>query len=221
MSARRTAKRRAQRSRDWDAVDAGDIALLAVLLVTGFLLALCHYFAMVSQADCGGAQLWLSGWVDGAAPLQLFAVIIGLIAVLFLVRLIALARWRRPLRSLAEAAFIATMILATLSVKVHFLPNGLPTEAQMAPAVQLLAGREPVFFEERDKLAAWGYDYPEPPAIRSQRADFSRLFPDGRSPTRMEMRALELCRADYEASLEERRQWREGFSAYLENCAKC
>ncbi|MEE2692470.1 MAG: hypothetical protein VX640_13110 [Pseudomonadota bacterium] len=217
-------RRRRERAREQSGSDSVDLAFLLTLLLIVFLFTLIHLMSVVTLASkCRAALFWLGGWLEGGALLQHFFVIIALIAVLFVVRFLAFCQWRRPVRSLVEASLIAALAIAALTLKAFYLPNGVPSAAQVQEVLRVtrLQQRIPDPLEEELRLSRPFLDPAPQRPWEIDEPDYASLFPSRSSPTHGDMLALRRCVADHDAAVAVYRAREQESGNDLKTCDGC
>lgn len=223
----RPLRSRRQRAAFAAPIDPFTITLLGFGLLT-WILVLQTWFA--GSTACHLAEIWLTGWLDGIAPLQLIGLSVFLFAAVYLVRLFTTDVWAvRRGEMLAQGVFIALLALSLGSAHAHFIPNGFPSDSFYAsvlpPAPTLVADRE------RFSGAPWPYDYPPPPPhpltvditapYRVMQAEGgtemnpNRALIAGAAPTRAEMARISACRENYHQAETAMQDWERGFHDWL------
>lgn len=189
------------------------------LLGFGLTFWLAVFFTSVAHSNCDLAINWLSGWFAGGSLFQLFGTAIGGIALLYILRTLALRLWRtRTIETIAQGVFIAALIFAFGGLKALLLPFGFPPQAFYEQVAERVFGARYLLMEERDALVSyWPYDYPAPPPAPWELKDpsFAELFPHLDSPWPRELAAAEQCRADHAAAVKAYRDWEKGFDAHM------
>lgn len=189
------------------------------LLGFGFLYALILIFAITVTNGCSYADVMLSGWFDNHALLQFLGLTILLVVVFFVVRTVAFKSLQRNLgETVAQAVFVAGLMLTFGAQKAQLLPYGFPPQSFYVALVETVNGPLPQLVEELEPvIIKWTYDYPEPPPAPMEFPvpSNSELFPNEASPYWSELKAAKQCAADYAAAEKAYREWWEGFEAWL------
>lgn len=208
-------------------VDPFTIALLGFGLLAWIVLLQTSFSALTA---CHFAELWLAGWFERRAPLQVLGLAVFMFAALYVVRLFTTGIWTaRRWEAVAQGVFIAFLALSLGALRAHVIPNGFPPDAfywsVWSPGPTLLNDHD------RSLQPAWPYDYPAPPPHPSsvditttyrlaQAEGGTELNPNraliaGAAPTRAELAAISACRMRYQDAEAAMLEWERGFHAWL------
>lgn len=219
------ARRRGRLDRPRGSFLLAPMTLFLLGLTTVYILFLL--FSAIHLPYCRQALVWLEGWPQWRAPLQLFAAIIGLSLPVWL-----MMAFFRGLRGgmtefILQGLLIGAMGLTLFLWKAYLLPYGTPSFAEARRiADRIFLFPDPPSYGWRGKedaapLPPWPYDVPPPPRLPPHPFGDPRINPSNltfdpplRAPVETEFARLRQCAAnhdraieDYIAALERLRVW--------------
>ncbi|MEO1241011.1 MAG: hypothetical protein AAFX54_03810 [Pseudomonadota bacterium] len=194
------------------------ISAFSIFLVGfGLLYFTLHLFTLLPNYECRYGLIWISGWFENYSLFHVTAASVGLVALLFVIRLVCLRSNLNVAETVFQAALVGALILVLLTQKAFFFPYGSPSWAQFERIAGVVFPTAPRLVEEADLIFDprfdWKYDYP-PPVVEftedprwsdKYNRRVSTIFQDKNSPLWREYRVLLQCDAEMVEALE---QWK-------------
>ncbi len=194
------------------------ISAFSIFLVGfGLFYFTLHLFTLLPNYECRYGLIWISGWFENYSLFQVTAVSVGLVALLFVARLVCLRSNLNIAETFFQAALVGALVIVLFVHKAFLFPYGSPSWAQFErvagvvfPTAQRLVEEDDFIFDPRRD---WAYDYP-PPVVEfmedprwsgNHNRRLSTIFRDKNSPLWREYRVLLQCDAEMVEALE---QWK-------------